>query len=96
MGYWTSHKTINFTLDDWDYKAEVILRCHEEIYGQDADGNRGMWTSFIDDVEIINVMDIYGLNVIMVTQEMENAIIDSAYNCDISELERDNSDEEAE
>jgi hypothetical protein len=94
MRNWESWKTIHFTLDDCDYTAEVILRCHEEMWGQDADGNRGILRSFIDDVEILEVIDGGGRNV-TITDDMEDAIIDVAYNCDISDLDgNDNEGEE--
>jgi hypothetical protein len=94
MKRWKIHKNIKFTLNDWEYSAEVTLFLHREVYGEDADGNRGCLRTFLDDVEILHVEDIYGLEVLKITEEMTEAIIDVTYNCDFDSLYQEGNDEE--
>lgn len=87
MKLWAIHKNIKFTFNDWDYSAEVILYFCREVYGEDADGNRGCLRTFLDNIKILHVEDIYGLEVLKITEEMTEAIIDVTYNCDFDSLE---------
>jgi predicted Ser/Thr protein kinase len=76
----TRDLTVAFELDDnadvREYEADVrVVLVTESDYGADADGNRGMSVTFVDDVIIDEVRDIYGKKV-SVTDEIEKVIGD--------------------
>ena len=52
---WTEHATYVFEYNDIQYELELTGTFHTEMYGQDADGNRGELRTFCDDIEIDSI-----------------------------------------
>lgn len=76
----TRDLTVAFELDDdsdvKEYEADLrVVLVTESSYGADADGNRGVEATFIDDVIIDEVRDIYGKKV-SITDDIEKVIGD--------------------
>ncbi len=55
MKGWTQTGTYVVPYKDEEYEVEVEGIFYESKEGQDADGNRGMWMTFCDDISIINI-----------------------------------------
>ncbi len=55
MKGWTQIGTYVVPYKDEEYEVEVEGMFYESKEGQDADGNRGMWMTFCDDISITNI-----------------------------------------
>ena len=67
------------------YEADVEVKMvADNDYGADADGNRGVYHEWIDDVEVLEVRDENGIRVNKVTPEMDKEIIEVVQDQDLS------------
>lgn len=55
MKEWTQKGTTDVEYKDEQYNVEVEGTFYDEMYGQDADGNRGVMMTFCDDFRIITI-----------------------------------------
>jgi hypothetical protein len=77
---------IKFTVDDIEYTADVELDIWNENYGEDADGNRGVWTTF---AEINSITVFKDGKEVKETPEMARALHKAIDEADIPENEPD-------
>jgi len=50
-------KVIEYEIEDNLYTALVEISTKDGLYGEDSNGNRGIYREFIDDIDIVNVRD---------------------------------------
>lgn len=88
MSYRSWKKTLNLTVcDEHDRKLEVDVEVdvyYESNYGADADGNRGMPMTFIQDFNIGEIHDQQG-NKVEMTSVLYKSIVDAMNEADLSE-----------
>jgi hypothetical protein len=60
MKSWSNDVTVNIEFEDEDYTVTCTAELHRENYGADADGNRGLPTTFLDDVSVHLILNERG------------------------------------
>lgn len=104
MTDWTKELTVSFNRmegeEEIEYEADVkVTVCHDVNYGADADGNRGVPMTFIDEVNVKELRIIKGNKVIRIikendiTDELNELISDKVDDADLSPDEPDCDDQ---
>ena len=71
----TKKLSFKFEYDDKDYETDVTIYFTVDTeYGSDADGNRGIYKKFIDEMVIERLIDSGGNNIIDIQEDLYDYI----------------------
>lgn len=83
----TKRLTVNFDIGVNHYTADIEVSTRSEHdAGADADGNRGVYQEWIDEVNVIEVKDEDGIKVDTVTEEMKKEIDEVVNDIDMKQF----------
>jgi len=81
MREWIEYGTIQIEHKDHQFNLEIRGEFHKELYGQDADGNRGIMQTFCDNLEVHKVEGPSAEIELELCQEVVDLFYDK-YDCD--------------